>query len=85
MPVRKRPNKAAKPSKKGKGPPKTLTTSQHKLNHVFAAGRAALRRPVSQRTAADKAAIKEFTKWAPAGEARRIGSGGLAKKRGTYK
>ena len=72
MPVRKRPNKAAKPSKKGKGPPKTLTTSQHKLNHVFAAGRAALRKPVGKRTAAEKAAIREFNKWAPEGEAQRI-------------
>ncbi len=72
MPVQKGPKKAASPSKKGKGPPKTLTTSQHKLNHVFAAGRAALRKPVGKRTAGEKAAIQEFNKWAPEGEARRI-------------
>lgn len=85
MPVRKQPNKAAKPSKKGKGSPKMLATTQYKLNHVFAAGRAALRKPVGKRTASDKVAIQKFSKFAPEGEVRRLGARGLAKKRGTYK
>ena len=62
-----------------------LATTQHKLNHVFAAGRAALRKPGTKRTASDKAAIQEFNKWAPEGEARRIGARALAKQHGKYK
>ncbi len=57
-------------TKKRQSKPKTLTVNQTQLNHIFAAGRAALKK--TTRTVTDNAVIRRFKQFAPEGEAQRI-------------
>lgn len=69
MPVDKE-SAARKVAQKPK--PKTLTVNQTQLNHIFARGRAALKKPIQKRSVSDRAAIDRFNQFAPEGEAAKI-------------